>query len=429
MRPQLRLFAIVSLLHLSRYVDDFCAKHQTMPRVVGAHAMHERRVIDGKDICDVLDDFVERAGAVVKALGAALRDMKLQYKLLCQFMSFDASESAETFEIFEIMQRFSAEVVKQHKISAAEAAAAAEKTRKENAAALQKLAARARASSRIERSQSFVQNSDDVPSSRDAVDAPSSLTSLDLARAIPPNLPILFRKKVVRRESFSVAPCVVALLPTFQSVDDICMAFHPHSLVARMAAATVECIPLSKRGITVIPSQPKHSQLRQSNSKTRSPTSAFVGPSPSTRINGRRSSVRPVDLATQRATVQGMKGKKVHSALRGQLLQDIVGSVLTEIKLKRGSTSYMNKASTICHIQICRNPSIYFDIPVQVETQEKSLLLRMREDPSLFRGPCKAEVQIDSPYLKSIQVHSQLNFLVCIMPIHIHLSGGSSKRI
>jgi hypothetical protein len=330
-----------------RYIDSFCSKHQTLPRVIGAHAMHERRRIDGKDICDVLDEFVERAGAAVKALGAALRDMKQQYKLLCQYMSFDASESAETFEIFEIMQRFSAEVVKQHKISAAETAAAAEKIRKEQAAVSQKLAARARASSRIEgqRRQSFVENSEHAPSARDAIDAPSSLTSLDLARPISSSMPTLFRKKVYRRESFCVAPSTFTQLPTLQSVDDLCLAFHPHSLVARMTAATVENIPLSERGFTVIPTQPKDSELRRLKTKTLSPISAFVGPSPSTRINGRRSSVRPVDMATHVAAIQGMKGKKVHSALRGQLLQDIVGSVLTEIKLQRGSTSSLNKAS------------------------------------------------------------------------------------
>ena len=50
----------------------------------------------------------------MKSLGAALRDMKRQYKSLCQFMSFVSNESAETFEIFEIIQRFNAEVVKQH---------------------------------------------------------------------------------------------------------------------------------------------------------------------------------------------------------------------------------------------------------------------------------------------------------------------------
>jgi len=59
-----------------------------MPRDAGAQALYERRVIDGKDICDVLDDFVDRAGAEMKALGAALRDMKQKYKLLCQFLSF-----------------------------------------------------------------------------------------------------------------------------------------------------------------------------------------------------------------------------------------------------------------------------------------------------------------------------------------------------
>ena len=329
-----------------------------MPRVVGGHAVHERRVIDGKDVCDVLDEFVERADSAVKALGIALRDMKKQYKLLCQYMSFDASESAETFEIFEIMQRFSAEVFKQHKISAAEAAAAAEKLRKEQAAALQKVAARARASSRAEgqRRQSFLENSHDVPSGRDAVDAPSSLTSLDLARPVPPSLPVLFRKKLVRRESFCVASCPFVQLPIFESVDDLSLAFHPHSLLARMAAATVECIPLSERGVTVVPSQPKDSEFRRLKAKTpgtESPTSAFVGPSPSTRINGRRSSVRPVDLATQQATFKGMKGKKVHSALRGQLLNDIVGGVLTEIKLKRGSTASFNKASSRLLLIFC----------------------------------------------------------------------------
>jgi hypothetical protein len=226
-------------------------------------------------------------------------------------------------------------------------AAAAEKIRKEQAAVSQKLAARARASSRIEgqRRQSFVENSEHAPSARDAIDAPSSLTSLDLARPISSSMPTLFRKKVYRRESFCVAPSTFTQLPTLQSVDDLCLAFHPHSLVARMTAATVENIPLSERGFTVIPTQPKDSELRRLKTKTLSPISAFVGPSPSTRINGRRSSVRPVDMATHVAAIQGMKGKKVHSALRGQLLQDIVGSVLTEIKLQRGSTSSLNKAS------------------------------------------------------------------------------------
>jgi hypothetical protein len=275
----------------------------------------------------------------------------------------------------------------------------------------------------------------DVTSIHDDADAPPTLTSLDLARPIPADVPFMFRKKLVRRESFCVAPPALRPLPTSRSVDDISLAFHPHSLVARIAAATVECIPLFERGVSVIPSQPKDADSHRHRLKASSrlshlsPLSAFVGPSPHTRIGGRRSSVRPVDVATQRATLDGMKGKKVKSALKGQLMQDIVGSVLTEIKLKRGSTSSLNKASTICHVLICRNPSICFDIPVLVETQEKSLLLRMREDPSLFRGPTKAEVQIDSPYLKSIQVHSQLNFVVCIMPFHIHLSGGSSKRI
>lgn len=330
-----------------RFVDDFCKTHRTMPRVIGAHAIHERRVIDGKDICDVLEDFVERAGAAVKDLGGALRDMKRQYfKALCPFMSFDASETAETFEIFEIMQRFNAEVVKQHKISAAEAAATAEKLRKEQAAALQKIAVRARASSRAEgqRRPSVLDNVGDLLSARDAADAPTSLTSLDLARSIPSSFPTLFRKKLVRRESFAASPIHLHVLPAFASIDDICLAFHPHSLVARMAAATVECIPLSQRGSSVIPSQPKDSELRRLKSQTRSPISAFVGPSPSTRISGRRSSVRPVDLATQRATLEGMKGKKIHSALKGQLIQNIVGSVLTEIKLQRGSTSSFNKA-------------------------------------------------------------------------------------
>ena len=144
-------------------------------------------------------------------------------------------------------------------------------------------------------------------------------------------------------ESFAAAPNPLLLLPVSSALDDICLAFHPHSLVARMAAATVECIPLLQRGSSLIPSNPKASEMRQLKHKTRSPISAFVGPSPSTRISGRRSSVRPVDLATQRATFEGMKGKKVHSTLKGQLMQDIVGSVLTEIKLQRGSTSLFNK--------------------------------------------------------------------------------------
>jgi hypothetical protein len=317
-----------------------------MPRDPGVQALRERRVIDGKDICDALDDFVERAGAEMKALGAALRVMKQKYTLLCQFLSFEASESADTFEVFDIMQRFNAEVVKQHKISAAESAAAAEKIKKEQATALQKIAVRARASSRIEgqRRHSNVENSQDAPSTCDAVDAPSSLTSLDLARAIPSSFPTLFRKKMFRRESFSVAPPLLTELPNFESIDDLCLAFHPHSLVARMAAATVKHIPVSDRGSTVIPCQrPRVSELCPVKTQTRSPISAFVGPSPSTRISGRRSSVRPVDLATHRATLEGMKGKKVQSALKGQLIQDIVGSVLTEIKLKRGSTSSFNK--------------------------------------------------------------------------------------
>ncbi len=331
--------------HFLRFVDAFCKTHGTMPRVVGAHASHERRVIDGKDLCEVLEEFVERAGAAVKELGLALRAMKRQYKELCQFMSFDASESAETFEIFEIMQRFNAEVVKQHKLSSAEAAAAAEKIRKEQAAALQKVAARARASSRAEgpTRRTTLDNAEESKLVRDDIDAPSSLTSLDLARAIPSSFPTLFRKKLVRRESFAAAPNPLLLLPVSSALDDICLAFHPHSLVARMAAATVECIPLLQRGSSLIPSNPKASEMRQLKHKTRSPISAFVGPSPSTRISGRRSSVRPVDLATQRATFEGMKGKKVHSTLKGQLMQDIVGSVLTEIKLQRGSTSLFNK--------------------------------------------------------------------------------------
>lgn len=330
-----------------RFVDAFCKTHGTMPRVVGAHASHERRVIDGKDVCDILEDFVERAGAAVKEVGAALRTMKRQYKDLCRFMSFDASESAETFEIFEIMQRFNAEVIKQHKLSSAEAAATAEKIRKEQAAALQKQAARARASSRAEvpKRRTTLDNSENFVLARDDIHAPPSLTSLDLARAIPSSFPTLFRKKIVRRESFAAAQNLHLSLPVCASIDDICLAFHPHSLVARMVAATVESIPLQQRGSSVIPSQPKVSEFRQLKSKTRSPISAFVGPSPSTRISGRRSSVRPVDLATQRATFEGMRGKKVHSALKGQLMQDIVGSVLTEIKLQRGSTSLFNKVS------------------------------------------------------------------------------------
>jgi hypothetical protein len=384
-----------------------------MPRDPGAQALYKRRVIDGKDICDVLDDFVERAGAEMKALGAALRDMKQKYKLLCQFLSFDASESAETFEVFEIMQRFNAEVVKQFKISATESAAAAEKVKKEQASALQKIAVRARASSRAEgqRRHSIVENSQEAPSACDAVNAPSSLVSLDLARPIPSSFPTLFRKKLVRRESFSFALPLLIELPTFDSIDDMCLAFHSHSLIARMAAATVKPIPLSERGSSIIPSQrPRDSEPRPSASQTWSPISAFVGPSPSTRISGRRSSVRPVDLATHRATLEGMKGKKVHSALKGQLMQDIVGSVLTEIKLKRGSTSSFNK---VC-VKILP-PYTCCDGYMQVETQEKSLFLRMREDPSLFRGTHKAAVPTDSPHLKDIQVRSHTivgNFLV-----------------
>jgi len=330
--------------------------------VDGGHALHERRVIDGKDVCDVLDDFVERAGAVMKSLGAALRDMKRQYKSLCQFMSFVSNESAETFEIFEIIQRFNAEVVKQHKTSVAEAAAAAERARKEQAAALQKVAARARASSRASAneggggggrrsSMEYRLDSTDSTAIRDATGAPPTLTSLDLARPIPADVPLIFRKRTMRRESFCVAPPAIHPLPTCRSVDDISLAFHPHSLVARIAAATVECIPLSERGVSVVPSRPNDSDSHRHRLKAASrfsplsPLSAFAGPSPHTRISGRRSSVRPVDVATQRATLDGMKGKKVRSALKGQLMQDIVGSVLTEIKLKRGSKSLLNKVT------------------------------------------------------------------------------------
>jgi hypothetical protein len=46
---------------------------------------------------------------------------------------------------------------------------------------------------------------------------------------------------------------------------------------------------------------------------------------------------------------------------------------------------------------------------MQVETQEKSLILRMREDPSLFRSTHMALVQINSPDLKIIQVCSRSN--------------------
>lgn len=353
-----------------RYADAFCAAHGTLPRVHGAHTAHQRRVIDGKDISEVLDDFVDRAGVMMKALSVSLRDMKRQYKSLCQFMSFDASESAETFEIFEIVQRFNAEVVKQHKISVAEAAAAAERIRKEQASALQKVAARARASSRAAAIEgggrrSSMDCSREVTSIHDAADAPPTLTSLDLARPIPADVPFMFRKKLVRRESFCVAPPALRPLPTSRSVDDISLAFHPHSLVARIAAATVECIPLLERGVSVIPSQPKDADSHRHRLKASSrlshlsPLSAFVGPSPHTRIGGRRSSVRPVDVATQRATLDGMKGKKVKSALKGQLMQDIVGSVLTEIKLKRGSKSSLNKViagaylARLCSALLC----------------------------------------------------------------------------
>jgi hypothetical protein len=312
--------------------------------VPGAHAVYQRRVIDGKDICDILEDFVERAAFSMKSLDFALSDMKRQYKSLCQFMSFDPSESAETFEIFEILQRFNSEIVKQHKISSAEAAAAAEKVRKEQAAALQKVAARARASSRaeIDRRQSITESSHEAKLRRDSIDAPSSLVSLDLARPIPSSVPIVHRKKVLRRESFCAAQ-QLHFLPSFSSIDDICLAFHPHSLMARMAAITTACIPHSERGSTIIPSLPKVSQKNPFHAAASSPISAFVQPSPSTRISGRRVSVRPVDVATQRATLEAMKGKQVRSALKGQLVRDIVGSVLTEIKLKRGSTASFNK--------------------------------------------------------------------------------------
>jgi len=102
------------------------------------------------------------------------------------------------------MHRFNAEVVKQFKISAAESAAAAEKVKKEQASALQKslcvrgrhLAPKDSGGTRLWR----------IPRKRPRlvmpVNAPSSLVSLDLARAIPSSFPTLFRKKLVRRESF-----------------------------------------------------------------------------------------------------------------------------------------------------------------------------------------------------------------------------------
>jgi len=94
-----------------------------------------------------------------------------------------------------------------------------------------------------------------------------------------------------------------------------------------------------------------------------------------------------VDLATHRATLEGMKGKKVHSALKGQLMQDIVGSVLTEIKLKRGSTSSFNK---VC-VKILL-PFTYCDGCMQVETQEKSLFFDARRSFFVFAAPHKAAV-------------------------------------
>jgi hypothetical protein len=67
---------------------------------------------------------------------------------------------------------------------------------------------------------------------------------------------------------------------------------------------------------------------------------------------------------------------------------------------------------------------------MQVETQEKSLILRMREDPSLFRGTHKAAVPTNSPHLKDIQVRSQTivgDFLVSCSSIL--MADRGCKRI